>query len=657
MKRTSWLCWFFVFSVIYSSEAQYKFRRLQLPSPSLSRPPPQIFKKSWTPGSRISSMGNSIHIAGNLPHKRPPLIPTNYRFRRPPGPPLPPPPPMYNVLSNVYKNPIPPVLGKIDTYGGMVQRVSPVNELQSIVKDPQQYNSQYQLKIESLSPNIDSFDDDKGPIHTIPAPNLGPASASYQQQQQQQQQYQQQALFNSQGTKKDEIVRKPYAVAQIDYTGAFGDHGSSEISQRIVSTNNNQHQYEVTESNEVNNAVPPFYFTPEFNSAQYSSSDIEQQQTGENNVYLNHSPTPTSSLTNSHSSSIEPSTSMQTNLHRSMHVGVSGPGTAISQPTYTSDLHEDFTNPDEPSIPTAKLYELLNSFPRQLRDHYTSDQQPEIQHLPQHQNKQSDAVKPIFSQPTFHSFSFDEQANKQQQQQQKNIFINQNYALGKVTADYSLAPDTFNGADTSEHQDNNIEFQNPATQLSPALHFNKIKDHQNIAAQFYTTLPNQETAEKLAALAAAGIVNSQLINQLKNQQQRQHESQKLGQQSAIGQSIPANHKEEHVGNDVAAGVNRSTKYSEQHQQEEHQKKLLHRQYKIKEEQTRIEEENEKYRQQNNEETKRPLRIFVPEDNTEKEKDLTADYEYENDEVEVPRHKESSIEDSEYGTRIVSKTGK
>lgn len=57
---------------------------------------------------------------------------------------------------------------------------------------------------------------------------------------------------------------------------------SSVTPQRVlpaISTpaNNVQHQYEVTETNDVN-SVPPTYFTPDFDSAQYASSIIQEQQ-------------------------------------------------------------------------------------------------------------------------------------------------------------------------------------------------------------------------------------------------------------------------------------------------------------------------------------------------------------------------------------------
>lgn len=54
--------------------------------------------------------------------------------------------------------------------------------------------------------------------------------------------------------------------------------------------------------------------------------------------------------------------------------------------------------------------------------------------------------------------------------------------------------------------------------------------------------------------------------------------------------------------------------------------------------------------------KRPLRIFVPESSAEKEKGA-EDYEYENYEADVPHENEPSSEGSEFGSRIVLKSGK
>lgn len=69
------------------------------------------------------------------------------------------------------------------------------------------------------------------------------------------------------------------------------------------------------------------------------------------------------------------------------------------------------------------------------------------------------------------------------------------------------------------------------------------------------------------------------------------------------------------------------------------------------------QEKEKYKQHSKEDDdKRPLRIFVPENSAEKEKGA-EDYEYETDEGDAPHENEPTSEDSEFGSRIVLKAGK
>ena len=107
------------------------------------------------------------------------------------------------------------------------QRVSPVKELQPIAKVPQQFSPEYRPETVGLSAHRGGFDDDRGPIHTIPAPNLGPASKSYQLQQQQQHQQQQQ-FFGGQESQGEEVAnRPPYSVTQVDYSTIFGGQGES----------------------------------------------------------------------------------------------------------------------------------------------------------------------------------------------------------------------------------------------------------------------------------------------------------------------------------------------------------------------------------------------------------------------------------------------
>lgn len=143
-----------------------------------------------------------------------------------------------------------------------------------------------------------------------------------------------------------------------------------------------------------------------------------------------------------------------------------------------------------------------------------------------------------FSQPQLHSFNYDKQDQMQQQQQQ--ILLDQNYALKNVTTDYNLEPVDIhkeNNMHTNEEftyfknevkqSENNINYEE-AIQNS-TMYFNKMLNNNIISTNFYTTLPNREAAEKLAALAAAGNVNNLLIGQLRKQQRKDN-------------PIPSNHK-------------------------------------------------------------------------------------------------------------------
>ena len=87
--------------------------------------------------------------------------------------------------------------------------------------------------------------------------------------------------------------------------------------------------------------------------------------------------------------------------------------------------------------------------------------------------------------------------------------------------------------------------------------------------QFYTTLPNRETAEKLAALAAAGNANSQLIGRLRKHHQQENSNILNLPQS--DQPMPPNHKEEQ---DVEESIN-NEKY--ERQRVEHRRKPYRRQ--------------------------------------------------------------------------------
>lgn len=268
----------------------------------------------------------------------------------------------------------------------------------------------------------------------------------------------------------------------------------------MTSATPTQHQYEVTEANDINikdyHTISPNYFTPEFESTRISS--VHNPEVQANEIYLSHTPISNSvnqiGTNNNNNPFGQGNIPMQTNLHSSLAVGF--PGTA-SQATSIGgghqqlpDLHVGHPAPIGPPLSAPQLYDLLNSLPQQLSEQYTNGQQPQLQqHLLQQQLGQyfQTDVNGVtrFSQPQMHSFNYDEQANKNQQQ----ILIGQNYGSGKVTADYNLEPESSDDTiknivrpneelnyppEVSEQQENNIEFEQTLNQKGQTTHFQKV---------------------------------------------------------------------------------------------------------------------------------------------------------------------------------------
>ncbi|XP_015588469.1 putative uncharacterized protein DDB_G0271606 [Cephus cinctus] len=680
MKMANWIKWVLAaclcVSIFPGGSARYKMRR--------PPPPPQVYKKNWPIAQRIS-MGNTIHIGGGFSQKRPTYKPTNYRIRRPP---------VFNVLPTAWKTQA--ILGPMNNLAVLPLR-PPVKEFHSMNKVPEyspEYSPEYRPEAAVMpATHRTHVDEDKGPIHTIPAPNLGPADKPYN------------LGANSQENNPVESIRN--YPADLSYNSnpqgnhvsnfAFGTIGTSAPSPQrtVTSPTSTQHHYEVTESNEVGfkdyRTVQPTYFTPEFDVTRLSTVVSPDLQTNE--VFLNHPPGSNSGVigTNLQFDHGQLGNPMQTNLHSSLHVGF--PGTASQAPSAVGhqipDLHVGHPAPAGPPLSATQLYDLLNSFPQQLTEQYTTGQQPQLQqHLLQQQLGQLFQPTGVtsFSQPQMHSFNYDEQANKQQQQQQQQqqqILVGQDYASGRVTADYNLEPQTNENlrssnilplheevsypADAADQSENNIEYEESSNQQGQSTYFTKVGKDGSIATQFYTTLPSREAAEKLAALAAAGNVNSHLIGQLrKHQESQQNEG-----------PMPPNHKDEEYR--VIETSDQDPAQYNQQQEEYVDRQNYHRQQLQQQQQ----EMNDRYQQQQRQEQrqqdeqKNPLRIMVPE-LEEYSEDLeqqpsggntnaAEEYEYEEESAETTEvsptsasgakstYKQKSI--TEYGTRLSSKTGK
>jgi len=90
-------------------------------------------------------------------------------------------PTMYNILSTNWKNQI-PIQASLNKHLILSENV-PFKKFNSIYQIPEynaKYKSEYKPELIVL-PHIYQgiVDDDKGPIHTIPAPNLNPADKYY----------------------------------------------------------------------------------------------------------------------------------------------------------------------------------------------------------------------------------------------------------------------------------------------------------------------------------------------------------------------------------------------------------------------------------------------------------------------------------------------
>ncbi|XP_072761036.1 uncharacterized protein [Anoplolepis gracilipes] len=516
MKTASWICWLLAMCVCIS-EAKNKIRRPSSPPYA----PTLILKKSRPISHRIS-MGNTIHI-GAPSRQRIPYKHTNYRIRRPT---------MYNVLSNNWKNQVPIRAFPLNNHAILPQRSTPhtTKDFYSINK-LQEYSSQYKPELTILPPtDRRDIDNDKGPIHTIPAPNLSPADKPY----------------NSPIDSEKSADYNPYSndlnimndyrttIVQNPMTTTFGlaAINSSLPVQRIATDSSpSQHQYEVTESNDV--ALNEYHTIQPETTHRHQDLDITRLYSiiinnphQSNELFENH-------VVNSNAGSNiqfgQSNMPMQTNLHSSLHVGfpsTASPYTVTQQ--IPANFYIDHPVSAESPLSAMQLYDLLNNFPHKLAEQYTSDQR----HILQQQLGQilQPDVITSFSQPQMHSFNYDEQANQLQQQQ---ILSNHDYASESVTADYNLDSESssidtrkqnnvhvneeftysINGIEQSE---NNIDNEETTYRVNPT-YFDKVADSA-ISTNFYTTLPNREAAEKLAALAAAGHVNSRLIGQLQKQQ-------------------------------------------------------------------------------------------------------------------------------------------
>ncbi|KYN40755.1 hypothetical protein ALC56_05066, partial [Trachymyrmex septentrionalis] len=634
---TSWICWLLAVCICLS-EAKNKIRRPSSPPYASTL----ILKKPRPINQRIS-MGNTIHIGGSPSHQRVPYKHANYRIRRP----------IYNVLSTNWKNQVPMRAMSLNNRPILPQRISTTKELYSINKVPE-YSPEYRPELVVLPPtHRGNVDDDKGPIHTIPAPNLSPADKPY----------------NTATNLEDIADHRPYQsssdlnyhvpVQNLRRTNFGLATVSSSLSSQGTVTNSipPQHQYEVTESNDMipkeQQTIQSVIFQPQdLDTTKLYSIIINNPQPQSNELFANHPVNLDTSALGSNTVQFGQSNMpMQTNLHSSLHVGF--PSTAIPQIPYAiaqqipEDLHVGHPAPAGPPLSASQLYNLLNNFPAKLAEQYTTDQQRILQQQ-LGQIPDSDADKASFSQPQMHSFNYDEQTDQLLQRRKQQILPDQDYASESVTADYNLDSEssfdirkqndnvrsneelTYSLDGTTEQSENNIEYGEMTHKRNPTKYFDKVVDDSSMSTRFYTTLPNREAAEKLAALAAAGNINSRLIGQLRKQQQKNMQKD---------ESMPLNHKNDDEG-DVA-------NYSKSQINDDQQQKYNQ----LKSNQNSQQHHHrQSYKVQHDE--KLPLQITVPDyarsDNNQsnvKKDDIDIEYEYENEDGEIEDMRSATLLDA------------
>lgn len=386
---------------------------------------------------------------------------------------------------------------------------------------------------------------EKGPIHTIPAPNLSPADKP-------------KLILEGQSHHKHayQYTKDPElslnSLNGISPGALLGAQALPLVS--VGPSHSQQHQYQVTENAESgDHLVQQFPFT------------------GQNNYYAPDS---------------------DNNLIQKLTHYTDSNALATNLKLYPQDMfvspHQFVTNAASAPLSSQDLYQLLNGIPQQqvqqqqqhqqLVDSYGIPlmQQPQLQQhfvqqaaqnipntvninyqslfnsQPQFAQQQESAayfnqipdtvpqeIKDNFK-PQFHTFNYEEQAAK----------TAKDFAQSRVTADYSIEPVAIESSPKivqqqspqealaqtqyiqqyfATREDNNIVNDNDLGNQDNGNGFSQILSQLSAKNEipstiFYSTLPNKEAADTLATLQAAGSINNLL--KLKQKQIEQAENQR-----------------------------------------------------------------------------------------------------------------------------------
>lgn len=509
-------CW-----VILPVLSEIRYNRPRGPPPPPRPPHPPYFGKGKWPPPPPMRLPNRNHVRP-IPvqmgsYKQPQIVPRPQRMPQPVAFPS----AIWKTPANVYKPPV----------------EKPFLQLPVINKPYEFINNEPALSIsgpvipalQALPTTIKQVGE-KGPIHTIPAPNLSPADkpANFKEEFPHKSTYnfkEQEISFNS-------IQALPQTLPQaLPLVQQQIPHVSQHLTVQQV-----PHQYQVNEFNTDAHHLP-----------------LEQPgQFGAKQTYF--APDPDPKLNGN-----------QINVDLAALNSVVPQATSFGQPQ-PSILAAQHNIVSPPGILShQELLQIINSIPSQhLVDSYGTPlmQQPQLQQHFMQQAAQSSPVtqinvlgsnQPLFQpdfanqipdvpqsvkdnfKPQFHTFNYVEQGR------QKTL---PNEFQSRVTGDYALEPQPsenvqtvavqnpnealaqtqyvqqyFTNNEENNINDNNVEVEEQNEKEATRILSQLATEGEVAPNRFYSTLPNREAAEVLATLQAAGNVNSNIMKTIQNNEQ------------------------------------------------------------------------------------------------------------------------------------------
>lgn len=344
---------------------------------------------------------------------------------------------------------------------------------------------------------------EKGPIHTIPAPKLGPQD-------------------------------KPSGIDDIHSNIQYSEvHSSAQYPETIVSVQKS-HSYEVTESSEQAKYYPQKQQHVRVQSQireqeplkYYHQQQPQVEQPQDNvNAYYSVQPHTLALQTQSMSAYSHPKSPQQDFVIKEETPQLSQKELfQLLQQQYPQDQFESYKLPQTQDT----LSQTQNVYQHQLAgDNYQAllaqlpqvYQQDPYRNLDAGESEAKEAEDKISVQPEFHSFNYEEQNydNRAEQKQDSASFVTASYNID-TAADSSEPVQVTVGKSSAEavaqaqyiqsyFQTNDDDAEN---NVEPDAKPSEDEDTSG-EASYYSTLPNKETADSLAKLQTAGKINSHLM--------------------------------------------------------------------------------------------------------------------------------------------------